>query len=68
MSQQPREAKGLKEPLCVNSRRVFKSPDKIFLEDQRKGTIRMFRMVKDEETFPEIYANPHFQLINLNVY
>lgn len=71
LSQQPRDNKGFKEPrihLSVNNRRNFKSPDKIFLEDQSKGTIRVFRMVKDEETFPEIYADPQFQLINLNIY
>jgi len=43
-----------------SNRRNFKSPDKIFLEDQKKGTIRMFRLVKDETNFPEIYADPQF--------
>eukprot|EP00347_Sterkiella_histriomuscorum_P012976 403366492 len=52
----------------VNNRKYFKTPERIFLEDQKNGNIKMFNVYSDEQTFPGIYQNKEFSLINMNVY
>lgn len=41
----------------MNPRKYFKTPEKVFLEDQRTGQIKVFKVVSDEDTFPGIYKN-----------
>ncbi|CDW79705.1 UNKNOWN [Stylonychia lemnae] len=49
-------------------KRAFKTPERVFLEDQRSGQLKVFKQVRDEDLFPGIYNNTQFSLINLNFY